>query len=151
MIVDDEPHIRKMTRLALESAGYEVAEAEDGFQALELFGDGSAVRDFVYVDDCVDIMLWLYQNEGVNGLFNVGSGVARSFKDLAEACYSALGQAPKIEYIDMPDHLKTKYQYFTQASMDKLRAAGYSKPTTTLEDGVRAYMQDYMVKADQYK
>ncbi|HEY0901899.1 MAG TPA: ADP-glyceromanno-heptose 6-epimerase [Micavibrio sp.] len=115
------------------------------------YQDGGQMRDFVYVDDCVDIMLWLYQNKGVNGLFNVGSGVARSFKDLAEACYSALGQAPKIEYIDMPDHLKTKYQYFTQASMDKLRAAGYSKPITTLEDGVRAYMQDYMVKADQYK
>ena len=115
------------------------------------YKDGGQMRDFVYVDDCVDVMIWLYQNAKVSGLFNVGSGKARSFKDLAEACYSALGQAPRIEYMDMPEHLKAKYQYFTEASMIKLRAAGYSKPATSLEEGVRDYIQNFMNKADQYK
>ncbi len=115
------------------------------------YEDGGQMRDFVYVDDCVDIILWLYENAGVNGLFNVGSGEARSFKDLALATYQALGKTPQIEFIDMPAHLKSKYQYFTQANMSKLRAAGYSKPATSLEEGVRQYIQDYMNKADQYK
>lgn len=115
------------------------------------YQDGGQMRDFVHVRDCVDVMLWLYDNPQVSGLFNIGSGKARSFKDLAEACFRALGKEPRIDYIDMPPELQSKYQYFTQANMTKLREAGYTKPMTELEDGVRAYMQDYLMKADQYQ
>lgn len=115
------------------------------------YQDGGQMRDFVYVRDCVDVMLWLYDNPKVSGLFNIGSSKARSFKDLAEACFRALGKEPKINYIDMPQELQSKYQYFTEANMTKLREAGYTKPLTELEEGVRAYMQDYLSKADQYQ
>ena len=115
------------------------------------YQDGGQMRDFVYVRDCVDVMLWLYDHPKVSGLFNVGSGKARSFKDLAEACFKALGKLPKINYTDMPQELQSKYQYFTQADMTKLRAAGYIKPMTELEEGVRMYMQDYLSQADQYR
>lgn len=115
------------------------------------YQDGGQMRDFIYVGDCVDVILWLLENPQVSGLFNVGSGKARSFKDLAESCFRALGKAPQINYIDMPQELQAKYQYFTQADMTKLRAAGYTKPMTELEEGVRIYMQDYLSKADQYK
>lgn len=115
------------------------------------YEDGGQLRDFVYVGDCVDIMMWLYDHPEVSGLFNVGSGEARSFKDLAEAVFKAAGVAPKINYIDMPQNLQGKYQYFTQADISKLRAAGYDKPMTSLEDGVRAYVQDFMASEDPYR
>lgn len=115
------------------------------------FKDGGQLRDFVWVGDCVDVMLWLYDNPGVNGIFNVGSSKARSFKDLAEAAFKAAGRAPKITYVDMPENLRGKYQYFTQADMAKLRAAGYTKPMTELEDGVTQYVQNYLAKEDQYR
>lgn len=115
------------------------------------YKDGGQMRDFVYVDDCVDVMLWLYDNPQVNGLFNVGSGKARSFKDLAEAVFSAAGKPPKINYIDMPETLREKYQYFTEADMSKLRAAGYTKPMTELEEGVRLYVQQFMAQEDAYR
>lgn len=115
------------------------------------YADGGQLRDFVYVDDCVSVMLWLYENPKVSGLFNVGSGKARSFKDLALATFAAAGLEPKIHYVDMPEALKGKYQYFTEANIDKLRQAGYDKPMTELEDGVRQYVQLYMSKEDQYR
>lgn len=115
------------------------------------YTDGGQLRDFVYVGDCVDVMLWLYDNPQVNGLFNIGSGKARSFKDLAEAVFKAAGVAPKINYVDMPRELQGKYQYFTQADISKLRAAGYDKPMTELEDGVRTYVQDFMAADDPYR
>jgi ADP-L-glycero-D-manno-heptose 6-epimerase len=115
------------------------------------YRDGGQMRDFVYVEDCVDVMLWLYDNPQVNGLFNVGSGKARSFKDLAEAVFAAAGRAPKINYVDMPEALREKYQYFTEADIGKLRAAGYAKPMTTLEDGVRRYVQGFMACDDRYR
>ncbi len=115
------------------------------------YEDGGQLRDFVYVDDCVDVMLWLYDNADINGLFNVGTGKARSFKDLAEATFKAAGMEPKINYIEMPEELRGKYQYFTEADMSKLRAAGYDKPFTELEDGVRAYVQDFMSADDKYR
>jgi ADP-L-glycero-D-manno-heptose 6-epimerase len=115
------------------------------------YQDGGQLRDFVWVGDCVDVMLWLYDNPGVSGIFNVGTGKARSFKDLAEATFKAAGKAPKINYIDMPETLRPKYQYYTQADMSKLRAAGYSKPFTELEDGVGQYVRDYLSKADPYR
>ncbi len=115
------------------------------------YQDGGQLRDFVWVGDCVDVMLWLYDNPGVSGLFNVGSGKARSFKDLAESTFTAAGKAPKINYIDMPETLRPKYQYYTQADMSKLRAAGYDKPFTELEAGIGKYVRDYLSKADPYR
>lgn len=115
------------------------------------YEDGGQLRDFVFVDDCVNVMLWLYDNKQVSGLFNVGSGKARSFKDLALATFAAANMEPKIHYNDMPENLKGKYQYFTEANISKLREAGYTKPMTELEDGVRHYVQDYMSKEDQYR
>lgn len=115
------------------------------------YADGGQLRDFIWVGDCVDVMLWLYDNPGVNGLFNVGSGQARSFKDLAEATFKAAGKEPKITYIDMPESLRAKYQYFTQSDASKLRKAGYAKPFTNLEDGIATYVKDFMAKADPYR
>jgi ADP-L-glycero-D-manno-heptose 6-epimerase len=114
------------------------------------YEDGGQLRDFVYVKDCVSVMLWLYENEKISGLYNVGTGNARSFKDLAEATFDAADKEPKINYIDMPEILRDKYQYFTEADMHKLREAGYDKPFTELEDGVRDYVQNYMAQEDPY-
>lgn len=115
------------------------------------YEDGGQVRDFVYVGDCVDVMLWLYNNPDVSGLFNVGTGKGRSFRDLAESVFKAAGKEPKINYIDMPEELRGKYQYYTQADMDKLRKAGYDKPFTELEEGIRRYVQDFMATEDMYR
>jgi ADP-L-glycero-D-manno-heptose 6-epimerase len=113
------------------------------------FADGGQCRDFIYVEDCVDVILWLLQNRRVSGLFNVGTGRARSFADLAAATFAALGQEPRIRYIEMPDVLRGKYQYFTQAAMDRLRAAGYDRPFTPLEEGVRKTV-GRMLSTDPY-
>ncbi len=112
--------------------------------------DGGQRRDFIWVGDCVDVMLWLLDHPQASGLFNVGTGKARSFKDLAQASFAALGQAPRITYVDMPETLRDKYQYFTQASIDRLRAAGYTAPFTELEEGVRRYVQDHLSQPDPY-
>ncbi|MEM8833375.1 MAG: ADP-L-glycero-D-mannoheptose-6-epimerase, partial [Pseudomonadota bacterium] len=100
--------------------------------------------------DCVNVMLWLLENDSVNGLFNVGTGKARSFKDLAEATFAAAGKEPKINYIDMPENLREKYQYFTEANMQKLRDAGFKDAFMSLEDGVRDYVASYMATEDPY-
>ncbi len=113
--------------------------------------DGGQKRDFVYVRDCVDMMLWLYDHEEVSGLFNIGSGAARSFAELAAAVYRALDRERKIEFVDTPVEIREKYQYFTEARMDRLRQAGYDKPMTSLEDGVRDYVRLYLAAADPYR
>ncbi len=115
------------------------------------YTDGGQLRDFVWVGDCVDVMVWLYDHPEVNGLFNIGSGKARSFKDLAEATFKAAGKPSKISYVDMPETLRGKYQYFTEADISKLRAVGYTKPMTELEDGVTQYVQNYLAQDDQYR
>ncbi|HYD67868.1 ADP-glyceromanno-heptose 6-epimerase [Azospirillum sp.] len=115
------------------------------------FADGGQSRDFIHVDDCVAVMLWLLDTPDVSGLFNVGTGKARSFKDLAGATFAALGLEPRVEYVDMPEHLRDKYQYFTQASTERLRAAGYTRPFTELEDGVRRYVRDFLEQPDPYR
>lgn len=115
------------------------------------YEDGGQLRDFVYVKDCVNVMIWLYENEKVSGLFNVGTGEARSFKDLAEATFKASGVEPKINYIDMPEQLREKYQYFTEANVSNLRQAGYDKEFTSLEDGITDYVQNYMSKEDGFR
>ncbi len=114
-------------------------------------GDGEQKRDFVHVDDCVAAMLWLLDNPGVSGLFNIGSGHARSFLDLVRAMFAGMGEAPRIEFIDMPADLRGKYQYFTEAPMDKLRAAGFDRPPTTLEDGVGRYVRDFLLNSDPHR
>ncbi len=114
------------------------------------YQDGEQLRDFVYVKDCTAIMAWMLENPAVSGIFNVGCGKARSFRDLVKAAFSALGRDPEIEYIPMPETLRDKYQYYTCAVMSKLRTAGYDKPFTTLEDGVRDYIQGYLGKGNPY-
>jgi ADP-L-glycero-D-manno-heptose 6-epimerase len=112
--------------------------------------DGGQLRDFIWVQDCVDVMLWLYHHPRVNGLYNVGTGKARSFLDLAKAVYVSLGKEPNITYRDMPEHIRGQYQYFTQANMSKLKTAGYNKEFTSIEDGVGAYVKEYLAKSDPY-
>ncbi len=114
------------------------------------YGDGQQMRDFVWVGDCVDILLWLADNPGVSGLFNCGTGGARSFEDLAKAVFAALGRQPLIDYIPTPESLRDKYQYFTCAEMDRLRAAGYEAQFTPLEDGVGTYVGDFLNSGDPY-
>ncbi|GGC29486.1 ADP-L-glycero-D-manno-heptose-6-epimerase [Siccirubricoccus deserti] len=105
--------------------------------------DGEQQRDFVHVDDCVAVMLWLLDNPQVSGLFNLGSGRARSFLDLVRAMFAALGRAEEIRFIDMPDDLKGKYQYFTEAPLETLRTAGFAGQMTPLEEGVRRTIAQY--------
>jgi len=106
------------------------------------------MRDFVHVDDCVAAMLWLHDNPGTSGLFNSGSGQARSFLDLTRAIYAALGRTPDIRFVPMPDDLKGNYQYFTEARMERLRTAGFRKNPITLEEGVAAYVRDVLLNAE---
>lgn len=108
--------------------------------------DGGQLRDFVYVKDICDVMYWMLEHPEVNGLFNLGTGRAQSFKELAEATFHALGLEPNIEYIDMPEHLKKKYQYYTKAEMGKLREAGYDKEFKNLEEGARDYVLNHLDK-----
>jgi ADP-L-glycero-D-manno-heptose 6-epimerase len=103
--------------------------------------DGGQARDFVHVDDCVAVMLWLLDHPGTSGLFNVGSGRARSFLDLARALCTAMGQPQRVEFFPMPADLAGKYQYFTEAPMAKLRQAGFTRAPTPLEEGVARYVE----------
>ena len=110
------------------------------------YEDGAQLRDFIYVKDAVDMTLFFLENPDVSGIFNIGTGAARNWNDLANAAFAAMGKEPNIEYIDMPDHLKGKYQYYTQADMTKLRAAGYAEDMTSLEEAVKDYLQNYLAK-----
>lgn len=109
------------------------------------YADGEQVRDFVYVKDAVDLTLHLLEHPEVSGLFNCGTGQARSWNALAKAVFAAMGREPNIEYIEMPEHLRGKYQYHTQADMTKVRAAGYEREFTSLEDGVRDYVSSHLM------
>jgi ADP-L-glycero-D-manno-heptose 6-epimerase len=115
------------------------------------YEDGGQRRDFIWVGDCVAVMQWLGEVRTVNGLFNVGTGQARSFRDLALAVCAAVGAAPEIEYIDMPEPLRDRYQYFTEARVDRLRQAGYQAPFTSLEQGVGRYVREFLDAADPYR
>ena len=109
------------------------------------YRDGEQRRDFLYVKDAVAMTLHLAANPAANGIFNIGSGEARTWNELAHAVFSALGREPRIEYIDMPEAIRDKYQYFTQADIHKLVATGYGQPITPLEDAVRDYVVNYLV------
>jgi ADP-L-glycero-D-manno-heptose 6-epimerase len=115
------------------------------------FPDGGQKRDFVYVGDCVDVVLWLLDHPAVNGLFNLGSGQARSFEDLARAIFAVLRRPAAVEYVDMPEGIRPNYQYFTEASVERLRRAGYTRPFTSLVDGVREYVERYLSQPDRYR
>lgn len=115
------------------------------------FQDGKQLRDFVYVKDCTAVMLWLASQPKISGLFNLGTGLARSFVDLVGAIGAALGKPVNIEFIDMPESIRPNYQYFTQAEMGKLRAAGYTAAFHSLEDGVADYVRAYLTQPDIYR
>ena len=113
--------------------------------------DGQQKRDFIWVDDVVDVMSWLFDTPSVSGLFNLGTGVARSYLDLAHAVCDAAGAPRRVEFIDMPAKLRGQYQSFTEAPMARLRAAGYAGQFTPLEEGVRRYVQDHLARPDPYR
>jgi len=108
------------------------------------YADGEQVRDFVYVKDAVEMTLFFLDNPNLGGLYNIGTGRARTWNDLVTAVFVAMGKKPKIEYIDMPDSIRNHYQYFTRAEMAKLREAGYEKEITSLEEATKDYVQDYL-------
>lgn len=109
------------------------------------YTDGGQLRDFVYVKDVVEVIWFLFTQKPKNGIYNLGSGKARPFLDLANATFSALGKTPLIEFIDTPIDIRDKYQYFTEANMSKLISAGYKKKFTSLEEGVSDYVKNYLV------
>jgi len=113
--------------------------------------DGGQKRDFVYVGDCVKVILWLLSSPKVNGIFNLGTGQARTFEDLARALFVALQMPANIEYVDMPPAIQPNYQYFTEASMERLRQAGYTQPFTSLAEGVKEYVGRYLSRPDRYR
>jgi len=107
--------------------------------------DGAQKRDFIYATDAVNVMLFFYQNRPESGIYNVGTGKARSFLDLTRAVFTAMRLKPKIEYIDTPADIRDTYQYFTEAHMEKLSRAGYQDAFASLEEGIRDYVQNYLI------
>ena len=114
------------------------------------FNDGHQLRDFIYVKDIAALCYWLMENTISSGLYNLGTGKARTFEDLVKATFTAMGKEPHIEYIDMPADIRDKYQYFTEASMNKLRSAGYTDNFYSLEDGVKDYVVNYLLKKEYF-
>ncbi|MHC4434327.1 MAG: ADP-glyceromanno-heptose 6-epimerase [Planctomycetota bacterium] len=108
------------------------------------YADGEQLRDFIYIKDAVDMTLFFLDNRQLGGLYNVGTGEARTWNDLVTAVFVAMGKEPSIEYIDMPDSIRNQYQYFTQADVSKLRRSGYDKQITSLEDAIKDYVQNYL-------
>ncbi len=114
------------------------------------YKDGEQLRDFVYVKDAADMTLFISENKKANGIFNIGTGKARSFNELVKAVFESMGKDIKIEYIDMPDSIEDKYQYFTQADMTKLKEEGYKKKIHTLQESVSNYVKNYLLKDNSY-
>jgi len=114
------------------------------------FADGEQKRDFVFVEDVVDVLTYAASGAIDRGVYNLGSGTARTFTDLALATFKAMSMPPVIEFIDMPAPLRERYQYFTEAKMERLRDAGYTAPFTPLEDGVARYVRDFLATNDPY-
>jgi len=114
------------------------------------YEDGMQLRDFVYVKDAAAVVAYFLTNTSGSGIYNIGTGQARAFRDLASAVMRSMGSTPDIAYIDMPQDLHGKYQYFTEARMDKLRSAGYTQAFHSLEDGVKDYVQNYLMQPDPY-
>lgn len=142
----------------MQSAVAHIADSVGSGQPARLFRshrdgipDGGQRRDFVHVDDCVAVILWLLRTPGVNGLLNVGTGHARSFLELAHAVFAALQRPPQIEFVDVPADIRANYQYFTEARIERLRAAGYDRPFCDLEEGVERYVRRYLAATDPYR
>jgi ADP-L-glycero-D-manno-heptose 6-epimerase len=110
------------------------------------FKDGEQMRDFIYVKDLIDVCIYLMHSRRNSGIYNLGTGKARTFIDLAQATFTALNLPPNIDFIDTPADIRDKYQYFTQANMSKLRSIGYKKPFMPLEDAVNDYVKNYLVE-----
>lgn len=114
------------------------------------YKDGEQMRDFVYVKDVVDVCLFLMHHRKDSAIYNLGAGKARTFLDLTKATFHAMGKEPKIDFIDTPIDIRDKYQYFTEANMSKLRGIGYTKEFTTLEEGVKDYVTNYLIEGKYY-
>jgi ADP-L-glycero-D-manno-heptose 6-epimerase len=114
------------------------------------FKDGQQLRDFVYVKDLLQICYWLMENRPASGIYNLGTGIARTFEDLVKSSFAGLDLPPRIAYIDMPEDIRDKYQYFTEANMHKLRDAGYTDAFYSLEEGVDDYVRNYLDKERYY-
>jgi ADP-L-glycero-D-manno-heptose 6-epimerase len=144
----NEYHKADMRSFVLKA--YEQINATGGVQLFKShrpdFADGGQLRDFIYVKDAVDMTLFFLERPELGGIYNVGTGQARNWNDLATAVFAAMGREAQIDYVPMPEHLQGKYQYFTQADISKLRNAGYTRPTTTLEDAIGDYVQQYLMK-----
>lgn len=112
------------------------------------FKDGEQMRDFIYVKDLIDVCIFLMHHRKNSGIYNLGSGQARTFKDLAINTFRAMSKTPDISFIDTPEDIRGKYQYFTEANMAKLRSIGYTKPFHTLEAGVSDYVKNYLAVGD---
>ncbi len=134
--------------------GYEQIKKEGKIRLFKSYRkdykDGEQLRDFVYVKDVVDTLIWFWEHPEKNGILNLGTGVAKSWNDLANAIFSALKLPPHIEYIEMPENLRNQYQYYTQAELSKLKASGYKKPFQRFEDSVADYVLNYLEKPDPY-
>ncbi len=114
------------------------------------YPDGGQKRDFVWVEDCVNVAIWLSENFHGKGIYNVGTGKARTFKELAYAVFDSMDLDRNIEFIEMPGIIQNHYQYFTEANISRLRALGYRTPTTELEEGIKKYLHNYLMTADPY-
>jgi ADP-L-glycero-D-manno-heptose 6-epimerase len=114
------------------------------------FKDGEQLRDFIYVKDLIDVCLFLKERKPESGIYNLGSGIARTFLDLVTATFYSLDIPPKIEFVDTPEDIRDKYQYFTEANMSKLKSAGYSREFTSLENGVKDYVTDYLTSHNYF-
>jgi ADP-L-glycero-D-manno-heptose 6-epimerase len=141
--------------MSLVAKRFDEAKAETPIRLFKSYragiADGEQKRDFIYVDDAVAVVHWLLATPAVSGIFNVGTGRARSFRDLVTAMFAALGREPKIEYIDMPVSIRDAYQYFTQAEIGNLRRAGFTADFTSLEEAVKRYVSGYLDRADRHR
>ncbi len=146
----NEYHKNEMRSVIAKSYGRVVSEGKISlFKSYKKeYAHGEQKRDFIYVKDAVDVMMHFFDNPAVSGLYNVGTGMARSWNDVAHALFKAVGKKPEITYVEMPENLKSKYQYFTQAEMGKLRQSGFKKKFMSLEDSVAEYAQ--YLKSNSY-
>ena len=142
----NEYHKGSMRSFVLKAFGQIQANGKVGlFKSYESeYEDGGQVRDFIYINDAVDMTLFFLDNPQIGGLFNIGTGKARAWNDLAGAVFAAMGKETKIEYIEMPESIRNQYQYFTKAEMGKLCKTGYDKKTMSLEEAIKDYVQNYL-------
>ena len=144
----------KADMMSLVAKNYDAIAAGQGVKLFKShrpdYADGGQLRDFVYVKDCVEVVAWMLGQPRLAGVFNLGTGAARSFAELMTATFEAAGKPPRIAYVDMPEAIRGSYQYFTQAQMGRLRAAGYPGQFTSLEAGVRDYVGRYLAQADRH-